>query len=204
MLKVGLTGGIASGKTTIAGLFRRLGANVIDADEVARQVVEPGRPALAEIAESFGRAVLCPGGELDRAALGRIVFNDAEALARLNAITHPRIWEKEAQLLREYQERDPKGVTILDAAVLIEAGAADRMDVMVVLNVDEKDQLKRLSEKGMAREEALSRIRSQMPTSEKLTYADYVIDNRGSLEETTRKVEIIWEKLVSIAQEKRD
>ncbi len=202
MLKVGLTGGIGSGKSTIAAMFRRLGAHVVDADQVARQVTEPGSPALQEIVETFGREVLRTDGALDRAALARIVFNDSEARARLNSIVHPRIWEEEARLFELSEERDPGGVVILDAAVLIEAGAADRMDRIVVVDVNAEDQLNRLLQGGMSREDALSRIQAQMPTGEKLKRADYVIDNRGSLEKTEKQVEALWGELVSQAKEK--
>ncbi|MBI2880626.1 MAG: dephospho-CoA kinase [Candidatus Tectomicrobia bacterium] len=203
MLKVGLTGGIASGKSTIAAMFRRLGAQVVDADQVARRVVEPGRPALKEIAEAFGGGVLRPDGSLDRGALARIVFADAGARARLNAILHPRIWKEEDRLFQMYEAQSPEGIVILDAAVLIESGGAGRMDLMVVVDVDEEDQLRRLASKGMPREEALARIRAQMPTAEKLKRADYVIDNRGSLERTRRRVGSIWRALVSRAGEKK-
>ena len=202
MLKVGLTGGIASGKSTISEMFRRLGAHIVDADQVARRVVEPGTPALREISERFGEKVLRSDGSLDRSALGNIVFQNVEALARLNSILHPRIWEEEARLFELYEAQDPDGIVLLDAAVLIEAGAAGRMDLMVVVDVDQDDQLRRLIGKGMPREEALSRIRSQMPTAEKLTYADYVIDNRGSLAETERQVEVIWAAITLRAREK--
>ena len=121
MLKVGLTGGIASGKSTVAEMFRRHGAHLIDADRVSRDVVAPGRPALEEIVEAFGRGVLRPDGALDRAALGAIVFNDDDARARLNAIVHPRIWEEEDRLCAIYEARDPDGIVMIDAAVIIEA-----------------------------------------------------------------------------------
>jgi dephospho-CoA kinase len=202
MLKVGLTGGIASGKSTISEMFRRLGAHIVDADQVSRRVVEPGTPALQEISERFGEKVIRSDGSLDRSALGNIVFQNAEALARLNSILHPRIWEEEARLFELYEAQDPDGIVLLDAAVLIEAGAAGRMDLMVVVDVDEDDQLRRLVGKGMPREEALSRIRSQMPTAEKLTYADYVIDNRGPLAETERQVDAIWAAITLRTREK--
>ncbi|MDP6484155.1 MAG: dephospho-CoA kinase, partial [Nitrospinota bacterium] len=163
MLKVGLTGGIASGKSTVAEMFRRHGAHLIDADRVSRDVVAPGRPALEEIVEAFGRGVLRPDGALDRAALGAIVFNDDDARARLNAIVHPRIWEEEDRLCAIYEARDPDGIVMIDAAVIIEAGGADRVDLMVVVDVDAEEQLARLVAKGMSEEEARARIRSQMP-----------------------------------------
>ncbi|MFQ5913200.1 MAG: dephospho-CoA kinase [Nitrospinota bacterium] len=202
MLKVGLTGGIASGKSTIAEMFRRFGAHVIDADQIARQVVEPGRPALQEIAGTFGEGVLRPDGTLDRAALARIVFRDPEARARLNAIVHPRLWEEEGRQIEAFEAQDPEGIVVLDAAVLIEAGCADRMDVLVVLDVDEEDQLMRLASMGVSREEGQARIGAQMPTAEKLAHADYVIENRGSLEETGRQAERIWRQLLVRAREK--
>ena len=203
MLKVGLTGGIASGKSTVAEMFRRHGAHLIDADRVSRDVVAPGRPALEEIVEAFGRGVLRPDGALDRAALGAIVFNDDDARARLNAIVHPRIWEEEDRLCAIYEARDPDGIVMIDAAVIIEAGGADRVDLMVVVDVDAEEQLARLVAKGMSEEEARARIRSQMPAVEKRTYGDYVLNKRGSVEETGRQVERVWGELAARAMEKR-
>lgn len=203
MLKVGLTGGIASGKSTVAEMFRRHGAHLIDADRVSRDVVVSGRPALEEIVEGFGRGVLRPDGALDRAALAAIVFNDDDARARLNAIVHPRIWEEEDRLCAIHEARDPDGVVMIDAAVIIEAGGAGRVDLMVVVDVDAEDQLERLAAKGMFEEEARSRIRAQMPVAEKRTYGDYVLNNRGSVEETGRQVERVWRELAARAMEKR-
>ena len=203
MLKVGLTGGIASGKSTVAEMFRRHGAHLIDADRGARDVVVPGRPALEEIVEAFGRGVLRPDGALDRAALAAIVFNDDDARARLNAIVHPRIWEEEDRLCAIHEARDPDGVVMIDAAVIIEAGGAGRVDLMVVVDVDAEDQLERLAAKGMSEEEARSRIRAQMPGAEKRTYGDYVLNNRGPVEETGRQVERVWRVLAARAMKKR-
>ncbi len=203
MLKVGLTGGIASGKSTVAEMFRRHGAHLIDADRVSRDVVVPGRPALEEIVEAFGRGVLRPDGALDRAALAAIVFNDDDARARLNAIVHPRIWEEEDRLCAIQEARDPDGVVMIDAAVIIEAGGAGRVDLMVVVDVDAEDQLERLAAKGMSEEEARSRIRAQMPVAEKRTYGDYVLNNRGPVEETGRQVERVWHVLAARAMKKR-
>ena len=200
MLKVGLTGGIASGKSTVAEMFRRHGAHLIDADRVSRDVVAPGRPALEEIVEAFVRGVLRPDGALDRAALAAIVFNDDDARARLNAIVHPRIWEEEDRLCAIHEARDPDGVVMIDAAVIIEAGGAGRVDLMVVVDVDAEDQLERLAAKGMSEEEARSRIRAQMPVAEKRTYGDYVLNNRGPVEETGRQVERVWRVLAARAR----
>ena len=203
MLKVGLTGGIASGKSTVAEMFRRHGAHLIDADRVSRDVVAPGRPALEEIVEAFGRGVLRSDGALDRAALAAIVFNDDDARARLNAIVHPRIWEEEDRLCAIHEARDPDGIVMIDAAVIIEAGGASRVDLMVVVDVDAEDQFERLAAKGMSEEEARSRIRSQIPVAEKRTYGDYVLNNRGSVEETGKQVEQVWGELAARAMEKR-
>ena len=204
MLKVGLTGGIGSGKSTVAQMFQRLGAHLIDADQLGREVVEPGRPALAEIAETFGADVLHEDGTVNRAALAGIVFKDPEALVRLNSIVHPRIWEEEERLLAGYETQDPEGIVILDAAVLIEAGFADRMDIIVVVDLDEADQIRRLTSKGMAAEDARSRIHSQLSREERLDRADFVIDNRGSLDNTFRQIEEIWNSLILRGATKKD
>lgn len=196
MLKVGLTGGIGSGKSTTAKIFQDFGAYAIDADQLGREVEEPGRPALAEISEAFGRDVLHTDGTLNRVALAGIVFTDPKALARLNSIVHPRIWEEEERLVAIYEAQDPTGIVILDAAVLIEAGFADRMDIVIVVDVDESDQLQRLTSKGMVAEDARSRIRSQLSQEERLKCADFVIDNRGALDSTSKQVKEIWDLLV--------
>ena len=204
MLKVGLTGGIGSGKSTVAQMFQRLGAHLIDADQLGREAVEPGRPALAEIAETFGADVLHEDGTVNRAALAGIVFKDPEALARLNSIVHPRIWEEEERLLAGYETQAPEGIVILDAAVLIEAGFADRMDFIVVVDLDETDQIHRLASKGIAAEDARSRIHSQLSREERLARADFVIDNRGTLDNTSPQVEEIWKLLILRGSTKKD
>ena len=204
MLKVGLTGGIGSGKSTVAQMFQRLGVHLIDADQLGREAVEPGQPALAEIAETFGADVLHEDGTVNRAALAGIVFKDSEALARLNSIVHPRIWEEEERLLAGYETQDPEGIVILDAAVLIEAGFADRMDIIVVVDLDEADQIHRLTSKGMTAEDARSRIHSQLSREERLDRADFVIDNRGSLDNTFRQIEEIWNLLILRGATKKD
>jgi dephospho-CoA kinase len=189
-LLVGLTGGITTGKSTVAGMFRALGCVVIDADLLARDVVEPGEPALAEIAREFGPGVLRSDGRLDRKALGTIVFADEGRRRRLEAITHPRIRERLGRRLDELTAQGFRGVVIFDAPVIVESGAWRTVDRLVVVVADEAAQIARLmSRDGIGRrEEALQRIRSQLPLDEKVRLADHVIDNSGDLAATEARV----------------
>jgi dephospho-CoA kinase len=191
-LLVGLTGGIATGKSTVAAMFRDLGCPVVDADVLAREVVEPGEPALADIVREFGTGVLAPGGRLDRKALAAVVFADAGRRRRLEAITHPRIRERLASRLAALAGAGFGGVVIFDAAVIVESGAYRQMDRLVVVIADEATQLARLRARdGLGEEEARRRIASQMPLAEKAKLADHVIDNSGdraATEARTREV----------------
>jgi dephospho-CoA kinase len=189
-LLVGLTGGITTGKSTVAAMFRALGCVVIDADLLARDVVEPGEPALAEIAREFGPGVLRSDGRLDRKALGTIVFADEGRRRRLEAIIHPRIRERLARRLDELAAQGFRGVVIFDAPVIVESGAWRTMDRLVVVVADEAAQIARLmSRDGIGRrDEALQRIRSQLPLDEKARLADHVIDNSGDLAATETRV----------------
>ena len=179
-LLVGLTGGIATGKSTVTEIFRQLGCVIIDADVLAREVVEPGEPALARIAEEFGGEVLRPDGALDRKALGAVVFGDADRRRRLEAITHPEIRARLEGRLAELAARGFQGIVVFDGPVMIESGNYRNMDRLVVVVTDEETQAARLvAREGMPRDEAARRIASQMPVAEKAKLADYVIDNRG-------------------------
>ncbi len=199
-LLVGLTGGIATGKSTVANLLRDLGAEIIDADVLAREVVEPGEPALDEIVAAFGRSVLEATGRLDRKALGAIVFADPERRGRLEAITHPRIRERFQRQLDTLTARDFRGLVFFDAAVMIESGNYRNMDRLVVVVADEPTQITRLMARdGIAREGALRKIRSQMPLAEKAKLADYVIDNSGEPAATAARVRAVHEALVADA-----
>ncbi|OYT69270.1 MAG: dephospho-CoA kinase [Chloracidobacterium sp. CP2_5A] len=196
MLRVGLTGGIAVGKSFVSSVLAELGCHVFDADHIARAVVQPGAPALEEIVAAFGTGVLAPDGALDRAKLGRLVFADAEARARLNAIVHPRVHAEQDRLLREVEARDPQGIAVVDAALLIESGGYRRFDAVIVVWCQPEIQLARLmARNGLTREEAERRIAAQMPSDEKRRYADFEIDASEGFEPTRRQVVALHAKL---------
>lgn len=190
MRVVGLTGGIGSGKSTVAAFFKQQGAEVVDADQIAREVVEPGRPALEAIIKAFGRDVLQSNGRLDRARLAAIVFKDVAARERLEAITHPPIRQR---LLEEVEARRARpGLLVLDIPLLYERPRIEAVDAVVVVWVDAATQLERLLARGGLDEEAArARIAVQMPLDEKKARADHVIDNSGSREATRRQVDAL-------------
>jgi dephospho-CoA kinase len=193
LLLVGLTGGIASGKSTVSALLAELGAEVIDADHIARQVVMPGTRAWYKIRDHFGPDVLFADGTIDRQALADIVFADPAKLTVLNEITHPEIFARIADRLEAHHDQDV--VVVLDAALLIEAGLADGVDVVVVTHSPREIQLERLAAKGMGARDAEARIGAQLAPEKRLARADIVIDNTGSLEELARRVDEVWEEL---------
>jgi dephospho-CoA kinase len=193
MLLVGLTGGIASGKSTVSAMLAEQGAEVIDADHIARQVVMPGTPAWCKIREHFGPGVLHPDGQLDRQALADIVFADKSKLALLNEITHPAIFARIADRLEAHHDQDV--VVILDAALLIEAGLAEGVDVVIVIHSPREIQVERLAAKGVGQTDARNRIASQLEPEKRLARADIVIDNSGSLEDLGWQVDKIWKEL---------
>jgi len=196
MLKVGLTGGIATGKSHVTGLLRELGCAVMDADVVAHQVIEPGQPAYQEIVNEFGPEVLSDSGAIDRARLGAIVFADSSRLKRLNAIVHPRVMEAQERWLAEVAARNPQAIAVVDAALLIEAGAYRRFDKVVVVFCEPELQLERLVKRNrLTREAAVARMAAQMPTEEKLRYADYAINTSGGFEDTRRQVQELYHEL---------
>lgn len=191
---IGLTGNIGSGKSTVGRRLERLGARVIDADQVAREVVLPGTPALKEIVESFGPGILDSRGALDRKRMGELVFANPEARARLNSITHPRIKEaieREIEKARLHpQSCTCDGVVVIEAPLLIEVGLHHDADEVWVVKIDEEEQLRRLVERDkLSPDEARLRIASQMPQAEKLKYASRVIDNSGDLDTTLNQVD---------------
>jgi dephospho-CoA kinase len=197
-LLVGLTGGIATGKSTVAAAFRDLGAVVIDADVLAREVVEPGQPAYEEIVAAFGRGILDADGRIDRKALGAVVFADPVERRRLEAITHPRIRERLRAKLAELAERGFEGVVIFDAALMIESGNYRQMDRLVVVVASEEAQLERQRARDRtSAEDAARRIRSQMPLAQKAELADHVIDNSGDLATTRARVREVHRALLA-------
>jgi dephospho-CoA kinase len=193
MLLVGLTGGIASGKSTVSAMLAEQGAEVIDADHIARQVVMPGTPAWCKIRDHFGPGVLHPDGQIDRQALADIVFADKTKLALLNEITHPAIFARIADRLEEHHDQDV--VVVLDAALLIEAGLSEGVDVVIVVHSPQEIQLERLAAKGMGERDASDRIAAQLAPEKRLARADIVIDNSGSLEKLGRRVDEVWQEL---------
>ena len=187
MLKVGLTGSIAVGKTYVVSLLKELGCIVFDADKIAHEVMEPGGKAYAGVLAEFGPEVLAPDNSIDRAKLGAIVFADKVRRNRLNEIVHPRVKEAQDLLLREAEAANPNGIAIVDAALLIESGGYKRFDKLIVVYCDRETQLHRLMARGgISASEAERRIAAQMPSEEKRRYADYEIDTSGTFEDTRR------------------
>lgn len=191
---IGLTGGIASGKSTVSRILERLGAVVIDADQLAREAVIPGAPAHQAIVATFGGGVLLPDGTIDRKALGSIIFADFSARKRLEAIMHPAIRALAEQRLAELR-RSGAPVAVYMAALLVEAGATDRVDEVWVVYVDRETQVRRvMARDGLSRSEAEQRLAAQMSMEEKAARGQVVIDNNGTPEELERRVEEIWAK----------
>ncbi|TMB71547.1 MAG: dephospho-CoA kinase [Chloroflexi bacterium] len=198
MRVLGLTGGIGSGKSMVAQIFARLGAVVIDADQLAREVVEPGQPALQEIATAFGRDVLLSDGRLDRSKLAGIIFADPAERARLDAITHPRIRARMDEEIKA--RRSGPGVLIVDIPLLYENDRTHSVERVIVVWVDPQTQLRRIRRRdGLSAEAARQRIAAQMPLDAKRARADHVIDNSGSREDTRRQVEAIYHLYASAA-----
>jgi dephospho-CoA kinase len=197
-LLVGLTGGIATGKSTVSAMFRELGCVIIDADVLAREVVEPGEPAYEDIVAEFGSGVVQADGTLDRQRLGAIVFADPARRKRLEAITHPRIRERFARRLSELTEQRVEGLVIFDAAVMIESGNYRNMDRLIVVATDEATQGARLRGRdGIGEEEAARKMASQMPVAEKAKLADHVIDNAGERAVTEAQVRRVHAALLA-------
>ncbi len=192
---VGLTGGIASGKSTVAAMFAELGIPIIDADQLAREVVEPGTPGLARVVSTFGEGVLGPDGRLDRKALGDIVFRDPGGRETLNAIMHPLIAVAGAEKIAGLQN-SPAPYILYEAALLVETETHERFAALIVVHAAESVQRKRLlSRDGLTLEEAESRIASQLPAERKLAVADYVVNNDGDMQATRERVRAVHREL---------
>jgi dephospho-CoA kinase len=195
MLRLGITGGIASGKSAVAAMLREVGFPVLDADALAHKLIEPGQAAYDDVLREFGPSITRADGRVDRAMLAAIVFADRSKLDRLNAIVHPRV---EAALLRQFEEWERNGIrdaTFVEAALIVEAGIHKKLDGVVVAWCKPAQQLERLRARGLSEEEARRRIAMQLPVAEKLRYASEKIDCSGSLEQTRHQVEALAAKL---------
>lgn len=191
---IGLTGGIASGKSAVARMLEQRGAIVIDADHIAREVVKPGEPAYNAIVAEFGERILNPDLTINRGALGKIVFTDPEARRRLEKITHPAIGQRASEKLAELR-RGGADLVFYMAPLLIEAGITSRVDEVWVVYVDRETQIARLMQRdGISREEALQKIAAQMPMEEKKKHGSVVIDNRKTEADTEKQVQEVWER----------
>lgn len=193
---IGLTGGIGTGKSRVSEMFQGLGARVVDADILAREIVQPGKSAWKEIKNAFGPKVLNPDKTLNRQTLANMVFTESQALERLNQITHPRVYRKiTAEILKAKKERLP--AIVLDIPLLLENPPSLPLDMIIVVYSPKYLQAKRIRKRdGLTIKEAEQRLRNQMPIAQKKRLADYVIDNRGSWEETRRQVRVLWDRLI--------
>ncbi len=198
VLILGITGNIASGKSTVAKELARRGAVVVDADQLAREVVESGSSSLKKMVKVFGTEILQNDGHLDRDKLGQMVFADVKVRAMLNRIVHPEIAKKSIEQLQELKQRIDIPLIVYEAPLLFEVGAEKRVDKVLVVKIDPEEQLKRLMERDrFTAASAQQRIVAQMPQQQKLTQADFVIDNSGSVAETLKQIDILWPQLVS-------
>jgi dephospho-CoA kinase len=206
MLRVGLTGGIATGKTTVAAILRELGCHVLEADKIAHGLMEPGAAAYEEVVREFGRGILQRDGLIDRPKLGAIVFADPKRLARLNEIVHPPVLEAQDRELAAIERAERHAIAIVEAALLLEAGYARKLDYLVVTYCTPEQQLGRLTQPGAGRgftlEQARQRIAAQMPLEEKRRMADEVIDCSGSLPHTREQTLGLFAKLKGMESER--
>jgi dephospho-CoA kinase len=197
MKKIGLTGGIATGKSYVLEVLRELGCEVLDADQVAHEVIEQGQPAYQEILDHFGEAVAGADGRIDRAKLGAIVFSDKSEREKLNSIVHPKVFQSQARWFEEVRRKNPSAIAVVDAALMIETGSYRRFDKLIVVYCNSDLQLERLMKRSnLNRADALARISAQMPSTEKIKYADYTIDTSEGFVDTRRQVETIFHELV--------
>ncbi len=199
MVKIGLTGGIASGKSTVSREFEKLGAVIIDADQIARELIAPHKPLWRKLIDRFGNEIQRGDLSIDRLTLGKRVFADKTEREALNRIMHPEIKGEIHRRLREIRKGNPDAVVLVDAALLIETGTVKEMDKVIVVSANQSNQIKRLVERdGLTKDEAMCRIRAQMPQGEKLKYADYVVNTDGSLEEIRKRVRSIYGEVMAL------
>ena len=197
MLRVGLTGGLATGKTSVGNILVSLGCHLLKADELGHQVLLPGGEAYDAVVKEFGPSLVGPDGQILRRQLGQVVFADPAKLARLNALIHPLVIAREEAWIRSIAAQDDRAICVVEAAILIETGSYRRFQRMVLVVCEEEQQIERAMKRdGISREEALSRIRNQMPLSEKRKYAHYIIDTSGTLEATGHQVRAVYKSLL--------
>jgi dephospho-CoA kinase len=201
MLLVGLTGGIASGKSLVAHVFSDLGAHIIDADLIVHDLLEPNQQTWCDIIHYFGRDILLSDQRIDRRKLGEIVFKNADKRAWLNSCLHPRVFEAFSTHVKHVRELQPDAIIVFDAALLIETGYYRKMDRTVVVYTEQEQQVERLScRNGFSQEQAFDRIQSQMPLAEKLKYADYVVRNTGTKKRAENRAAAVFKKLKQQAE----
>ncbi len=197
MVIIGVTGSIGTGKTTVSGMFRRMGAAVIDADEISHQLIYPGKPAWKKVVSVFGKTILRRDHFIDRKALGRKVFADRRLLKKLGGIIHPLVYKEIRGRIARIKRSDPSAIVVVDVPLLLESGGQKQVDKVVVVAAPRSVQLVRAGGKfGLGKSEILRRIKMQMPIKEKIKAADFVIDNGGSFVSTAKQSRAIWKKLV--------
>lgn len=199
MLKVGLTGGLACGKSFVGEELMRLGCYLVQADELGHEVLGPGGEAYAPVVEEFGRGILTDDGQIERRRLAAMVFGAPDRLAKLNALVHPAVFRREDELMAAFRARDPHGIVVVEAAILIETGSHRRFDRMILVVCDEEQQVERaMRREGAAESDVRARLSRQMPLEEKRKYADFVINTNGDKEDTIRQTRAVYEALRSI------
>ncbi len=199
MLTVGLTGGISTGKSTVAKMFEDLGCHVLDSDAITRELFQPGQPTNALVTKAFGPSVVAPDGSINRPALGELVFKDETLRNRLNGIVHPAIIERQKQFLDSVASTDPDGIAIVEAALMVEVGTYLNYDKLIVVVTKPQIQRKRLRERsGLPLDQIRSRIAAQMPMQEKRKFADFIVENSKDVESTHRQVEEIHRELKAL------
>ena len=205
ILRVGLTGGIASGKSTIRELFAKLGCVTIDADALVAELYRPGAAGHEALVRTYGREILRADGEIDRQKLSAVAFTSAEEAQKLNRLIHPIVLDQAEGRMREIERGDVDAIAIVEATLLIEAGAVPRYDKLVVVDVDRETQVARAVARGKSREEVIRRIANQLPREERLRHADYVIENSGDLAAAEERTRAVYDRLRDdLAMKKRN
>ena len=199
MLRVGLTGGLASGKSFVGRALADLGCFLIQADELGHRVLQPGGEAYDAVIREFGPGIVRADGAIDRLKLAALVFHDSQRLAALNALVHPPVWARERCLMDEYAAAHPHGIAVVEAAILVETGSYRNYAKLIVAVCSEEQQIERaMSRDGMTREQVLDRLSRQMPLAEKIQYADYVIDTSGAKENTLAQTRAVYQALLAL------